>query len=723
MILPNTPLQEKKFQDTAVNKIVDILFTKDLSSCGLSAPTGHGKTLLYGRAMVEALENWIPKTFSADFIKQRPVPILFLSPAQVVVQTRRRLRDFFGLVDMEDYWIIPYSSLAATLGSFLIERKLESVNGEIQEVFLWKKKFAPLFIVCDENHYLMKESSIRHKIVANYYDMIEGAAIRNEPLRHCKVLMGSATFAARVSEFKSFAVSTRIPYQYGYVKTPLTNKHWPTFAKEHSWDSDPHDHNTEACRRIIKTLREYIVVVPYQDCGDRWRICVEKFSSPESWQRYKDAYEEYLKKLEDLGEELKGIEIFHVIREFCKAAEREKLEIIAKKMKDAWDNGEAPSCALLFKINVIRLYKILIKEYGVSVNDIALIWGGVNDKIIVESDREDLENKQEDEETVDKDLDILEQEETDEDKEWLSSADPELAAVFSGQSMISRQKDIDAFQDGSKTFLLHTYAAGGTGLDLPQDKPTLRPRHKFIGIIYHDKQFLQSNREARITSLSNTYIDIILLDNTIEVERVLPRLKRKLSCLREMMGGKKNFADALVPSNKASIVEELERLNEGKDNVDVIAELSDEPERKLIEDEPVVVPPTIVLPENIKVVKPSKECCVCHIDSNFTQFDFIAQGYMCENCIKTRDNTINDRRSLDLLKETEPTTPQYEQLQIEDYHPKEVEPNPLECDRRDLVQVSHEEPSPTSSLPKAREIFIPFGRSSKIDWDKELKEV
>lgn len=563
-----TGLSFYTFQQTAYEKTIENLFTKNYCGTLLTAPTGHGKTPL----ALEVARYCLRSDWIKDLQARRKghtyfTKVLYIGPASVLTQTRRKAWEMHGLKHMStSLMCFSYGFLSSQFGRMFITPGVKMVGGELVEFFRWNTENIPALIIFDESQYLMRQESNRSRVaVDGLCNTLEEFYLREHYIP-CKILHLSATPFARISEARYFALHCRIPHQYGVVKQALIPKTWPTFAQDMAGQrSNPQDYCVEAIKRLVDYTGDYIVRVPYQDCGDRWQIQLVHFRDEKDKEEYQNAYEDYLKKLEARGEELKGFEIFHIIREFCKAAEWLRVDYIAEAMFNSYKAGKAPCAAVIFKQSLCRLKMLLIEKYNIDESLIATVWGGLTDRQV----KAELEKKlAEEERDIRESGDVSYEDEEDEESNILLDDNgddkndndiPEYLRLKS-QSMKERQQNIDDFQSGKKLFMIHTFAAGGVGIDLPHDKEQLRPREVFLGLIFSDKQFLQANREARITSRSETPIIIMLYAETIEEQRVFPKLMAKLACLRQMLGAKKSFASVLVPIREiADRLEEQEK--------------------------------------------------------------------------------------------------------------------------------------------------------------------
>ena len=131
----------------------------------------------------------------------------------------------------------------------------------------------------------------------------------------------------------------------------------------------------------MKILEPYVIRVK----GVRWqfnainKVEIIDFLTDKEREEYSEAWNKYLKKKARLQETVTDNPLFQLWVEtaiFLAAAENCKRYIFAKRMVDDVKNGYAAVLAVKQKKTLINVVKILNETYGISRDQISLIWGG-----------------------------------------------------------------------------------------------------------------------------------------------------------------------------------------------------------------------------------------------------------------------------------------------------------------------------------------------------------
>lgn len=138
-----------------------------------------------------------------------------------------------------------------------------------------------------------------------------------------------------------------------------------------------------------------------------------------------------------------------------------------------------------------------------------------------------------------------------------------ISHVVGSQSAQERQNQVDKFQNGETDVLLMTVASGGTGLDLPHDSDKNKPRHVIVPLCWSVYHFIQLiGRVHRMSSKSISTEEIIGYAGTIEGEEILPRLKSKVDCIKELIDRRDSFImDVFNKEVDEELVSEMEDSN------------------------------------------------------------------------------------------------------------------------------------------------------------------
>jgi hypothetical protein len=141
-----------------------------------------------------------------------------------------------------------------------------------------------------------------------------------------------------------------------------------------------------------------------------------------------------------------------------------------------------------------------------------------------------------------------------------------ISVIRGGQSEKLRQRMIDRFQEGINQYCICTGKSGGAGVSLHHDRKNglTKPRHLIIPVAWSAIDVVQwLGRAHRITSISTTFQDIVLYKDTIEEEKVKPRLEIKLKSLKEIVSRKETWLDAFMEvSEEERAAIERELINE-----------------------------------------------------------------------------------------------------------------------------------------------------------------
>lgn len=365
----------------------------------------------------------------------------------------------------------------------------------------------------------------------------------------------------------------------------LTSYNFQSFAKNISYPSDPEEYCEAAVERLMEVLSPYVVDVKnirYQFSAKN-RIRLIDFSSPESRQRYEAAYAAYLAAM-GRAEERGGGGFARIVEDmkFAQAAEIERCPWFAEEMYHSVQEGYAAVCAAKFKATLAKTAWILHKEYGVSRDNISMIWGG--DKMYSGQEKyltsDEIQNI------------LLEAANGNADKKQLLKIKKQILASLAGigeipssmrldnQSAEDRQKEIINFQSGKSLYCLYSFKSGGVGLSLhhtdeytkekvrrkkesnyavEEDIPLIptRPRRSFIAPTYSAIELVQGlGRCPRITSLSDTIQELVFYRNTIE-HSIASVVGLKLKCLRKVVRKKETWQDMILEGYKPEKITEV----------------------------------------------------------------------------------------------------------------------------------------------------------------------
>jgi len=584
------------FQKKLIKEIWDGIIVHDMHGQLILSSTGTGKTFMAAGLIRRLLDIKF-----ADDKTYGHVKYLYVTRASIVEQTKRVFKKFYNIGIRDSVEILNIEQLRSRAGQLWIKEEIKIIGGEEAVEYKWRKMVNPVVILWDECQALKNPGSIQHQIGASAND-IESDIYQ---------VFISATPFTRVSEAKCFAVSTRkdISKMLGLPHgAQLSNSTWPTYASSIAYPSPPTDYNEAAVERLTKDLDPYIKRVrgvrPQFDAING--IEMIHFETKEEEKYYLDTEERYMRKKAKLQEDIDsgklsggGIWPLVLLNERCMAAELCRAPHIAKKMFHAVQEGYAAVSADKYKATIIKAVQILIEKYGVSRDQISLIWGGGQTKLTKkQSTALEIQGKAEKLAdagyTVDQIMKMLDI--TEEDlvaamarEEALENIDP--AMRLGPQSPEERQSEIDRFQSGKTLYCFYTFKAGGVGLSLHhtdeftrekvrhkpngyaviEDIPNIpvRPRINFVAPTYSAIELVQGlGRCPRLTSLSNTIQRLIFYANTVETD-VARIVSAKLRCLSKVVRMREAWNDIIVGSAKVE-----DHISNTKDMIDNPDELT-----------------------------------------------------------------------------------------------------------------------------------------------------
>jgi hypothetical protein len=521
----------------------------------LLAQTGAGKTYILG----SFIKNFIEQGLINTLFCYAPNPIFYVTKSSVVEQTKKALRDEFGVDVATKVRVVNIEYLRTQIGSNYVKREVQVILGQEHEVFVWNEWMMPCLIVWDECQILAREDSTQSKIAQ---------AVNNVTKRVIQIF-ASATPFSRVAEAKCFAVATGVSFHLGLGEVTISNENWKSFACNVAAPADPYEYVEAAVKRLTDKLEPYIVRIKGIKPKHRALNSVQRiyFKTPEEKKAYDDAWEEFQKKKAKIesDESISGSQAaFMLLAEltvFAKKAEFIRVPYLVDWVVQMWNEGYAPVLAVRFKQTQTAVYQKLVTEHGWTRDDVSMIWGGSTEAM---SDKKKLAKKVKENaafiETM-KQMGIDIKEDLGVDIEDINEKTNEQIAFERAHNLLSqkpeeRERERMRFQTQRSKLCIFNFKSGGVGLSLHHEAkhPNARQRVVLLTPVYSEKELVQAlGRCPRITSISDTNQTMVYYANTIE-EHVAARVVMKLKCLKQVVKARESW-EAII-TGKPVIEEE-----------------------------------------------------------------------------------------------------------------------------------------------------------------------
>lgn len=518
----------------------------------LLAQTGAGKTYILGSMLKNFIEQgWIKKL---DCIS--PWPILYVTKATVVEQTKKVLRDEFGIDTVNTVHVINIELLRSSLGTVFVRNDIQIINGTEHEVWSWRPFGHPCLIVWDECQILAREEATQSKIAHGVNRISE---LYNNNPKEVFQIFSSATPFSRVIESRCFAISTGVEFGFGVGMLKLTEHTWRQFAAVIASPAKPEEYVEAAAKRLIEVLEPYITRIKgirpaFKTYNSISKIHFQSAAEAEEYHQALEKYEKEKRRIEGesgLSDSQSSFALLAQFTIFRKAAEKVRRQHLARFAYDSWSAGKAPAIACAFKGTITAVYRILVEDYGWNRGDVSLIWGGSTEtlsakKKIAKKVRENTELLKALEES---DIDLVDDLglEDYEEKTEEQLAFERLHDLLT-QKPEDRERERINFQKQKSKLLMFTFKAGGVGLSAHHEAkyPNARPREGIFSPVYSEKELIQAlGRLPRITSISDTFQTMCYYGGTIE-EHVAVRVAMKLKCMKEVVRAKESWEDIIV---------------------------------------------------------------------------------------------------------------------------------------------------------------------------------
>lgn len=185
-----------KFQSKAALDLIHKSYHEKRRAVLLRAAVGTGKTYILGAYLRYILDKGILKEYHCT----SPWPIVWITKATIVEQTKRVLLQDFNIDTYTEVNVINIEQLRARFGEYLLDEKTIVRGGEERIVWMWRERMLPLIVILDESQLAKNMDSTQSKI-------IQALSIVKQPIFF---ICSSATPFTRVTESCYFCINTHM---------------------------------------------------------------------------------------------------------------------------------------------------------------------------------------------------------------------------------------------------------------------------------------------------------------------------------------------------------------------------------------------------------------------------------------------------------------------------------------------------------------------------------
>jgi len=537
-------------QDPVFRSLVDDMFVnpqRRYRTAWNNGRTGSGKT-----EIINAIVDWFTEKGlhnNPAIPVPLPAPILWFTVTNAVEQSKTKARKA-GLgwaIDKFILHILPYSALYSSEGEGFLWRKVitpDPFTGEDIETYEWCPMAFPQLVIFDEAQKIKKEGTTTAQRIRLLDEFV-----RSVPIATTQFLFFTATLAEKINDTKMFVCMSDVKYEGQLITYDNFNVQFAQIIGE----GRPDLPNKAAMDRFRKFFQHRLYEIP----KTRWPFAAKinlrffKFLTPEDKNQYDTAIEEYLDQIAKLGKKMPNEMALRAIAllKLRKKVEPIRSRQVADCMHEDVLRGESAIMGTAFTASIIKSIFHLIDKYGVSRDQISVIWGGrdnvkperlISQEELLEIAGEALKSGEGIPKKVFRliKMNLAWQEdrmlfgdasEQAQNERYQLLKDLKLIGV---QTIQQRQYEIDKFMSGQSKYCFFTTASGGTGLSLEHADARQSPRNLYASPIYSGMEFVQvMGRPHRRNSISDTKMWICLMADTVEQNHVAPILSNKLESL------------------------------------------------------------------------------------------------------------------------------------------------------------------------------------------------
>ena len=492
--------------------------------------TGGGKTYVAGAITHKLIDSGILN--SPQYMFTHTLVRVF-TPKPVCIQYERVFRDM-GLGEYIDDGRIIIDNYAALYSSRSGELLTETYDPARDEaVVTWRATSRPALVICDEAHVLSNINTKQTRFMR--------ALLRDSPTTAW--LAFSATPFIKVNDCYMLATGTRRPIWNGMF---VDDTNFKLFAATLS--DEPHKPNLEGIKRMKAQLAPFIISAPYVKWPSRQVnsvLCCDMESEADR-EIYETAAERLRQKTIALGKNPDHrFKLMVELNAFANTAEPLRSHFFADKVLYNWRTGDkATLIATRNKDTIIKVVHKLIKA-GMRRDQLSIIWGGVDSynpkdlftidearKMVFSTDDLDAATFSKIQKTFRYYEDQIRHDETPEQQQERHNL-LRSWGLYGAQTADARQSEVDRFQSGKSLACLFTCAAGGTGLSLDKNKPSLLDRELYSSPSFNARQVAQANGRTvrRATVQRMVYQYMCFLRGTVEESIIMPYMDTKLACM------------------------------------------------------------------------------------------------------------------------------------------------------------------------------------------------